>query len=151
MKRLTPPTTPREARSDAMLLLASLTDHQLEARWNFGPTTGAVLRGIASHPEQVRCSAGRLSADAVHPAISTVYVRPPRPFRIAPGPSQFSTTYDEEKYVHPDWCECAQLNRYFCRDLGLDPQSRPNEILPQPHLQGLAADDARQWFMLWWD
>lgn len=84
-------TTPDEARADALTLLATLTDRQLQARWNFGPTTGAILRAVAADPERVRCEAHYLSADEKHPATSTVYVRPPRPFRISPGGRVSST------------------------------------------------------------
>jgi hypothetical protein len=153
--------TCEEARAQALELLAALNDRQLEARWNFGPTTGAVLRAVAAHPDRVRCASGYLTPDEDYPATSTVYVRPPREFRISVGPSQFygpfpgDDGYDElETYVHPDWCECDALGEYVRGELGLDQQYGPDEILPDgPRWlpPGVDPDEPAQWLRLWWD
>lgn len=148
-------TTPDEARADALTLLATLTDRQLQARWNFGPTTGAILRAVAADPERVRCEAHYLSADEKHPATSTVYVRPPRPFRISRGPSQFDGSWDDNEYTHPDWCECEGLLRHVRDELGIDFQHGPDEIHPDAlwslSTQRLCDDEPESWFRLWWD
>jgi hypothetical protein len=152
--------TSEEARADALELLATLTARQLEARWNLGPTTGAVLRAVAANPDRVRCAAGYITPDGEHPATSTVYVRPSRPFRIAAGPSQFygpwpgDEDYDEEYVRHPDWCECDNLRRYLRDELGLDQEGGPDEILPDgPRWLPPDADfrEPDQWLRLWWD
>ncbi|MGC5166461.1 hypothetical protein [Luteimicrobium sp. DT211] len=150
-----------EAREEALELLDELTDRQLEARWNDGPTTGAVLRAVAANPDRVRCATGYIHPDDDWPATSTVYVRPERPFRIAVGPSQFygpfpgDPEYDEdEEYVHPDWCECEGLRQYIRDELGLDQQYGPDEILPDgPRWLPPDADagEPAQWLRLWWD
>jgi hypothetical protein len=152
--------TSEEARAEARDLLAALSEPQLGARWNFGPTTGAVLRAVVADPDRVRCATGYVSPEDEHPATSTVYVRPPRPFRISIGPSQFygpwpgDDDYDEE-YVHPDWCECDALRSYLRDELGLDQEYGPDEILPDgPRwLPPDVADcgDQDQWLRLWWD
>lgn len=153
--------TSEEARAEALELLEAFTERQLESRWNFGPTTGAVLRAVAANPNRVRCAAGYLTPDEDCPATSTVYVRPSREFRISVGPSQFygpfpgDDDFDEtEEYVHPDWCECASLCEYVRDELGLDQQYGPDEILPDgPRWLPPDADpgEPEQWLRLWWD
>lgn len=153
--------TSEEARAEALELLEALTERQLGAHWNFGPTTGAVLRAVAANPDRVRCATGYVSPDDEFPATSTVYVRPPRPFRISVGPSQFygpwpgDDDFDEdEEYVHPDWCECSDLLRYTREELGLDQRYAPDEILPDgPRWLPPDADprEPEQWLRLWWD
>jgi len=153
-----PDLTSEEARAEALELLAAFTDRQLEARWNSGPTTGAVLRAVAANPDRVRCADGYLTPDDDYPATSTVYVRPPRTFRISIGPSQFYGPWpgdDDEEYVHPDWCECDALRRYIRDELGLDQDGGPDEILPDgPRWLPSGIDDPgepAQWLRLWWD
>lgn len=148
-------TIPDDARDEALQLLADLTAQQLEARWNLGPTTGAVLRAVAADPGRVRCATGYVSVDEKHPATSTVYVRPPRPFRISPGPSQCAPWDDDNASVHPNWCECAGLLRYTREVLGLDHDGAPNEIHAEPPescgLYATSQEGPAGWVRLWWD
>jgi hypothetical protein len=84
-----------------------------------------------------------------------VYVRPPRPFRISAGPSQFELWDTDDDYVHPDWCECVGLLRYVRVELGLDHDGAPNEIHPEPlDSRGPYAtheEAPTRWLRLWWD
>ncbi len=145
--------TSTEARAQAESWLDGLDERQLEARWNWGPTTGSILAAIIAEPDSVRCLPGMLDEPSDHPATSTVYVRPPTAMRISVGPSQFYGPQDgDNDYVHPDWCECDDLLR-FARGLGLDPVHGPDEILPERrwHPSDVADIGTRQWYRLWWD